>query len=306
MEHEQWTGKTGGTPWMHKLLMASLRVLPLWFVYTGMALFVIPFYMLFAHRGYISQYHFFRQRLGYNSFKAFIGVYCNHVRFGQVIIDRFYFYAGGKFHFEMENYDLYLKLSHEPSGFVVLSSHVGNYELAGYELKAQEKQLYALVFAGEAAAVMSNRNRLLAANNIHMTPVTDDMSHLFILSNALADGNIVSIPADRIFGSPRTITCNFMGAEAAFPLGPFVLATQRDDVPVLSVQVMKEGIKRYRIIIRQLPVNRQAGRTAQRAKDLAQTFATHLEGIVKQYPTQWFNYYEFWQQNSNGTDASAV
>lgn len=282
------------------MLLNSLRVLPLWFVYAGMAVFVVPFYMLLAHRGYISQYHYFRQRLGYNPFKAFIAVYRNHYRFGQVIIDRFYFYAGGKFHFDMENYDLYLRLSAQPSGFVVLSSHVGNYELAGYELKAQHKQLYALVFAGEAAAVMNNRLRLLEGNNIHMVPVNDDMSHLFTLSNALADGNIISVPADRVFGSPRTVPCQFMGATAQFPLGPFALATQRQ-VPVLSVQVMKEGLKRYRIIISQLPVDDSIKRHSQLATALAQTFATHLEDIVKRYPTQWYNYYEFWQHNNDDT-----
>jgi len=285
---------------MHRLLLQSLRVMPLWFVYAGMAIFVIPFYMLLAHKGYIAQYHYFRQRLGYSPLKAFIGVYRNHFRFGQVIIDRFYFYAGGKFHFDMDNYDLYLKLSHEPSGFVVLSSHVGNYEIAGYELKAQCKQLYALVFGGEAATVMENRQRLLEGNNIHLVPVTQDMSHLFTLSNALADGNIVSIPADRVFGSPRTVTCNFMGAQAQFPLGPFALATQRD-VPVLSVQVMKTGVKRYRIIIHELPVNHEA-RHLQRATALAQDFATHLEGVLHDYPTQWFNYYKFWKSDEDHAD----
>jgi len=77
-------------------------------------------------------------------------------------------------------------------------------------------------------------------------------------------------------------------------------------VPVLSVQVMKTGLKRYRIIIKELPTLPANQRTAQRAAALAQTFATHLEGIVRQYPTQWFNYYEFWQHSDNDHDTATV
>jgi predicted LPLAT superfamily acyltransferase len=29
---------------------------------------------------------------------------------------------------------------------------------------------------------------------------------------------------------------------------------------------------------------------------LAQHFATQLEDIVRHYPAQWFNYYDFWKQ----------
>lgn len=295
MDHAQWKGTTGGTTWMHRLLTATLRVLPLWMVYVAMAVLVVPGYMLFSRQGYLSAYHFFRRHLRQSVPRAFANVYRNHVKFGQVIIDRFYVYAGGRFHFDMDNYDLYLRLSAEPSGFVVLSAHVGNYELAGYTLQAQHKHLYALVFSGEMATVMRNRTRLFAGNNIEMVPVADDMSHLFTLSNALADGNIVSIPGDRVLGSKRTVPCAFLGQDAPFPLGPFVLATQRP-VPVLAVWVMKTGLKRYRIHIEQLSVDDQEPTARRRAAALAAAYAGRLESIVRRYPTQWFNYYEFWNK----------
>jgi len=299
MEQEdkrQWTGRTDGTPLMHRWLQASLRVLPLWMVYVPMATLVVPGYMLFAHKGYIAQYRFARKRLHHNPLRAFWNVYCNHCRFGQIIIDRFYFYAGGKFKFDISNYDLYKKLSAASEGFVVLSSHVGNYELAGYELKAKGKMLYALVFSGEGKEIMNNRNRLLVPNNIRLIPIADDMSHLFQLSNALADNNIVSIHGDRVFGSPRAIKCRFFDSDAPFPLGPFTLATQRD-VPVISVSVMKTGIKRYHIIIHGFDVDHSVKRVSERAANLAKDYAAHLEEIVRQYPTQWFNFYDFWQDS---------
>ncbi len=40
------------------------------------------------------------------------------------------------------------------------SSHIGNYEIAGYSLPTEEKRFNALVFGGEKESVMTNRNRL--------------------------------------------------------------------------------------------------------------------------------------------------
>ena len=60
---------------MQKSLVYALAWLPLPFVYCGMAIFVVPFYMLFNHQGYLSQYHFFRQRLSRSPLRAFFDVY---------------------------------------------------------------------------------------------------------------------------------------------------------------------------------------------------------------------------------------
>lgn len=297
MDHSQWEGKTEGTTWMHRTLIRSFRFLNLRFVYIGMAVLVVPFYMLFSHQGYISMYHFFRRRMGFSPLKAFGFVYLNHCRFGQIILDRFAVYAGQRFDFEIENYDLFETLSRKEGGFMILSCHVGNYEIAGYVFKANEKRYNALVFSGEADTVMENRNRLLSKNNIRMIPVREDMSHLFVMNNALSDGEILSIPGDRIFGSPRFVRCELLGASAKFPLGPYAMAVSHD-VPVLSIFVMKETTHQYRVLIRPLQASSADSHLSrqERSAALAQQFANEIDDVVRRYPTQWFNYYEFWNE----------
>ena len=298
LEHGEWRGNTGGMTWMHRVLIWAFRYINLRLVYAGMAVFVIPFYMLFAHKGYISMYHYFRQRQGYGVWKSFRYVYLNHYRFGQIILDRFAVFAGREFQFELEGYDKYLELCHGDSGFIILSCHVGNYELAGYTFKATEKRYNALVFPGEAKAVMENRNRVLSENNIHMIPMSEDMSHIFLINDALASGEIVSIPGDRIFGSPRYVECDFMDSRARFPLGPYMMALQRE-VPTIATFVMKESAYRYQVYIRRIQTDdRQFANRTEQAANLAQHFASEIEAILKQYPEQWFNYYEFWNQDA--------
>ena len=89
---------------------------------------------LYNHNGYLAIYRYFRNRHGYGRLKAFIYVYINHFRFGQIIIDRFAMYAGKHFEMEIEGQDMFDELDNSDDGFIQLSSHVGNYELAGYSL----------------------------------------------------------------------------------------------------------------------------------------------------------------------------
>jgi predicted LPLAT superfamily acyltransferase len=290
-EHSQWKGTTGGTSLMHQWLIRSLQILPLAFVYAGAAIFVVPFCMLFHHKGYLAQYHFFRRRLCFHRLRAFWNTYLDHILFAEIIIDRFYMYGGGRFHFDIDNYDAYLSLAHQSEGFVIVSAHIGNYEAAGYTLTAENKRFNALVYAGEVETIMKNRQRMFKPNNLYMIPISNDMSHLFLMSSALSNGESVSIPGDRMFGSSKHVTCPFLNANADFPLGPFALATQRE-VPVLAIHVMKEGIKRYHIYIDRL--HAEGTSHQHQAMSLARQFSSSLEKVIRRYPTQWFNYYEFW------------
>jgi predicted LPLAT superfamily acyltransferase len=293
LQHNEWSGKTDGLPWMQRSLIALFRVLPLWLLYGVMAL-VVPFYMLFSRKGYQAMYHFFRDRMSYGRWKSFWMVYVNHFRFGQVILDRFGVYAGKKYQFLTEGQELMDELETHPEGFISLSSHVGNYEIAGYSLKPKNKTFNALVFAGETATIMENRQRILSQNNMNMIPVKDDLSHLFAVNAALDNGEIVSMPADRIFGSQKSVECQFFGATARFPLGAFAMTVQKD-VSVLAVFVMKEGMKKYHAYVREIQCDKHANKREQ-MNQLAQNFATELENIVRRYPTQWFNYFDFWKQ----------
>ncbi len=292
--HNDWRGSTGGMPWMQRALVKLFRFIPLWFCYGVMSL-VIPFYMLFDRRGYRASYRFFRRRVGRSAVGSFFSVYANEFRMGQVVLDRFAFYAGRRFDLQIEGMDRYLAMADAEPGFIQVSSHVGNYELAGYSLRAEKKRIHALVFSGETATVMQQRAEMFHSSNIAMVPVATDMSHLFVLNAALVDGEVVSMPGDRIHGSSKSIACLFMGAPAKFPAGPFMLAAQRE-VAMLAVFVMKEGLRRYRVFVRPLEVaSDPEAPSRKRAEALAACFAGELEAVVRRYPTQWFNFYDFWQ-----------
>lgn len=286
---------TFGSAWMHHQLVNALRVIDVRWCYAFMSIFVIPGCLLFnTNHSRSIAYRYFRKRQGYGRWHAAWATYVNHCMFGQVVIDRFAMFAGKHFAVKIEGYDYFLKLSERPEGFVLLSSHIGCYEVAGYSLVSEAKRFNALVYGGEKATVMAGRKERLGSNNIRMILVMPDMSHLFLVNEALADHEIVSMPADRIIGSVKSVEVDILGAKAHLPLGPFSVATMRG-LDAIAVNVMKTATKEYTVYVSPLRYDKQAPRKLQ-IKQLAASYAAELEKRVRQYPEQWYNFFDFWNE----------
>lgn len=278
---------------MQRAMVKLFRFLPITFAYACMVP-VIPFFMLFDRRGYLSSYRFYRKRLGRGPLYAFVSVYANEFRLGQVVVDRFASYAGRSFKLQNDGRPVFKRLEEAEPGFVQLGSHAGNFEMAGYLLRPK-KRMGVLVFSGETETVMRQRAAMFSKSDIEMVPVSEDLSHLFTLTEILRDGGIVSMPGDRLFGSQKSFSCRFFGDEAPFPAGPFILAAQHD-IPIAAVFVMKEGVRKYRIFVRQLGEELDPEVPSRlRAHEMAREFASYMESIVRKYPAQWFNFYDFWK-----------
>ncbi len=293
LKHDNWAGTTYGNGWMHKWLIRALRVIDVRLLYAFAFVFVVPPTMAVNAKARRATYGFYRRRLGYNRLRSIWMTYKNHCAFSQVVIDKFAMYAGKKFRITIDGYDQFLSLSEQRQGFVQLSSHIGNYEIAGYSLVAKDKRFNALVFGGEKASVMSNRSKLFDGNNIRMIPVMEDMSHLFVMDRALTDGEILSMPADRVFGSQKAFMIDFLGAKARFPQGPFLMAAMRG-VPILFVSVMKTAARDYHISVRRIGSGEIGTSTRAKATGLCAEYVRMLEETVRRHPAQWYNYFDFW------------
>ncbi len=276
---------------MHHLLIKLLRGIDIRIVYIFTYIFVIP--PCLFRPGFKPIYHYFRERWGFGRIKAFMKTYQNHCMFSQVVIDRFAMYAGKHFEVKINGLEHFNHLAHQPEAFIQLSAHIGNYEIAGYTLVSHEKPINALVFYGEKQTVMENRSYMFGDTNVRMIPIKQDMSHLFLIDHALQQGEIVSMPADRIFGSKKSVNVKLLGAEVNLPLGPFNVAAMRG-LPVLAVNVMKSSMKSYQIYVTPIEYDRQAPRKQQIAQ-IAEGYTAELERIITMYPTQWYNYFEYWK-----------
>ncbi|MDR1666370.1 MAG: lipid A biosynthesis (KDO)2-(lauroyl)-lipid IVA acyltransferase [Bacteroidales bacterium] len=292
----KWAGVTGGSVLGQKALLLLFRMVGIKTLYAVMAL-VIPFYMLFRPQGYRPVYRYFRKHFHCSPFRAFLKTYRNHFVFGQCLLDRFSVYSGKhNFSLQFTGNQYFKELIAGEKGFIIASSHTGNFELSGYLLQQNRKVIHTLVYGGETKEIMKNRTRVLHKNHISLIPVDNDLSHIFAVNDALSGGNAVSTPCDRISGSERYVECSFLEGKADFPTGAFMMAMQFD-VPVIAIFVMKESLSRYHLYVRPIRIEHADTLSKkEKAALYATTFAKELEIIVKKYPEQWFNYYEFWKK----------
>ena len=292
---EKWTGKTTGTPFMQRALVKILRTLDVRCIYAFMV-FWLPFYIIFRPSATRVQYRYFRERQHFGICKSVLSTWRNFYAFGQVIMDRFAAYAGRKFKFIIENRHLFYDHVTEPNGFIVLSSHLGNFEMAGYELTTPKKKMNVVFYAGDTETVMENRRRIMETHNIHLIALQPDLSHVFEINNALANGEIVAMPADRRLGDGKTVSVSVLGKETKLPVGPFAVAATRDEI-VRVVFVVKNKWDTYHIYIEPL-TQLEKGSVRDKIQHLADQFATLLTAMAKRYPTQLFNYYDFWSDET--------
>lgn len=291
MEQRNWDGSTYGNGWMHKMLIRSLRAIDVRVLYLFSNIFVVPV-CLIRNPSRKTAWYYFRDIHGFSKLKSAWLTYVNHCKFSEVVIDRFAMYAGRQFDVQVEGMEHFKALESRDEAFLHLSSHIGNYEIAGYTLVSEKKMIHAVVYGYEKASVMENRNSMFSKTNISMIAMTEDMSYLFEIDKAICKGDIVSFPSDRYMGNTKTIECEFFGKKAKFPAGPFTVAAMRG-LDVLAVNVMKVGRKKYKIFVAPLHYDKTAPRKKQIA-ELCGAYVAELEKRLSEHPEQWYNFYDFW------------
>lgn len=291
-KEKAWTGKTGGTRGMQLSLIRIFRRVDQRWLYPLVWLWISG-YILFAPATRRGCWYYWRHRQGLPPFKAAYHLWRNYLTFGKVILDRFACYAGRPADIRIEGGEILHQLEQRTEGFVVISSHIGNQELAGYSFRPQ-KPMHVLLYEGDTPTVNDRRRRTLESMGLQVIPMQPDGSHVLDMHNALSQGHSLSIHGDRFFYGGRTLLTPLLGEEAPFPEGPFRIAAA-EGCPVISLFMMREGHGRYTLYVRQLSdgADYQSDRR-QRPQELLVRYASAMEDMLARYPEQWFHFYDFW------------
>lgn len=259
--------------------------------------------MLFNHKEYLAIYRYFRDRLDYSVCSSFHNTYNNHLLFGQTLLDKFAIFAGKHDIFDVciEGKEYFMDMLNSNKGAIVVSAHVGNFELSGYLLKQNIKPVNAIIFGGEAE-VMQRYRESSFMGNVKPIPLKEDMSHVFLISDAILNGEVINMLSDRAHSMSKSLKYSFLGAEASFPTGAFNIAS-KFDLKVLAIFMLKEGFGHYKLYVKPISVEESDEKSsvdkAIKIDCLTKKFVLELESIVKTYPTQWFNFYNFWNDNQS-------
>jgi predicted LPLAT superfamily acyltransferase len=120
----------------------------------------------------------------------------------------------------------------------------------------------------------------------------DDQRASLPVLRAFGEGRIVALQGDRDFND-RGLRRRFLGADATFPLGPFLLA-RLTGAQLLPAFIAYTEDHRFAI---ELGETIEVERTADRQADVEAAldrWLEVLEGAVRRWPTQWYNFHDFW------------
>ncbi len=287
----QWEGKSRGTVLGYKIFIFFMKKLGLGSAYF-ILYFVAFYFLLFSPKGTKSSYYYFRKRLQYSPLKSIFNVYRSYYKFGQTIIDKVAIRSGlrDKFTYDFDGEENLKQLIADKNGGILISAHVGNFEIAEFFFKEIDfnSQINIVTTDQEHSDIKSYLESVSQKSSIKLILIKEDLSHIFDINTALANNELICFTGDRYFEGIRFLEEEFLGKSAKFPAGPFLLAS-RLKVPVAFVYVMKETNKHYHLYTRLATAEKRD------AQGLLQNYTQSIEWILKQYPLQWFNYFDFWE-----------
>jgi predicted LPLAT superfamily acyltransferase len=154
------------------------------------------------------------------------------------------------------------------------------------------------MYDNEVEKMKEYMSKVMGKKSFNVIAIRDgDMSHLIELHKAFSNNELVVMHGDRFLPGTATIEKNFMGRSAKFPAGPFIMAA-KFGVPITLVFAVKETKTHYHFFARK-PIEIKRARTKeeteQAIKIASDNYVHELEFMLKKYPTQWFNFYDFWK-----------
>ncbi len=233
----------------------------------------------------------------------YLGVVRVFANFGWSLADAAtYRLSKARFRYEVEGARFMEQLTASKGGGIVLTAHMGNYNLGAGLFAERFHRGIRMVRAPEPDALAGEHFDLAlqesTAGAVTVGYSDDGTSLAFDLLKDVRAGEIISIQGDRVVGKVAHAPVTFFGHRVLFPNGPFVLSLV-SETPLHPLFIVRTGYRKYKIIAREPIVCARGGATrAQVIADAMQRWATVLEEIVNAYWPQWFAFTNLSSSNS--------
>ena len=294
MTDKNWSGKSKGGKTGYQIFVFLLKHAGLKSAYV--LLRFVAFYFLVTPRSSTRYSYLFFRKLGFDKTKSILSLYRNYYVFGQCLIDKISAMAGfgDKFSFYFEGEEYLHNMVKNGKGGILLSAHAGNWEIAGHYLDRLDTTVNIVMYDAEYESIKNYLQSITGKRKANIITISDDMSHIYHILEALDKNELVCMHADRFLNrSQRTISQPFLGENALFPYSIFRMIVAFH-VQVSFVYAFREPGCHYHFYATEAVL--YEGKQEKALDEISRNYVLELERKVKQYPLQWFNYYNFWEQ----------
>lgn len=230
---------------------------------------------------------------------SLLDVYRHILCFSRVTLDRLFLLREGTGRFEVgcSGIEEIERLLAQRRGILLFGAHFGSYEVTRALGISQPHVRFRTVIDIDQNPAMSRLlNRLnpqLAATVINAREAGPAVA--LAIRDALAEGAIVALLADRVRPGGKSAHASFLGEPAPFPTAPWEIAAALG-APVMLCFGVYLGGRRYHLRFETLTdrVVRERDGGPQVAAWIRE-FAARLAQEVRGAPLNWFNFYDFWR-----------
>ena len=304
-EHREKAGR-----WQMVLFFLFIKILPAFLL--SLAAYPVGFcYFLFSKKARTESRRF-GARFGARHFSAL-----KHITaFALTVVEKTQAWSGKipfkRIHFMDDDIAALIAQLEQGKGAVLLCSHLGNTELlrALSDFRrtgvARDIPVTSVLdvetthFFGRLLFELNPRSALKIINARNIDP-----GSVIALQEETEKGGLAVIAGDRTSAQNRNnvFTLPFLGADAPFPRGPFLLAALLE-APVYAVFALRKKdlspVPDYNFHVHLLGQNEKEVSRRNRnsmMENWARQFSALLEGYLLDHPYQWYNFYDFWAQD---------
>lgn len=182
----------------------------------------------------------------------------------------------------------------QKSGGILLFSHHGNWAQSFKMFDVYDIQLNIITDEAINESLHKIENRSDSNSRINIISLKNGMQAMLDIARALQNNEVVIIMVDRVKEANKTVEVSFLGRPTLLHSGGFEIAYMRK-APMLGCDIVRTGDNEIKVHFSEIITSDETAKEVI-IQDLAQQYASFLEKIVREYPWQWFNFFDFWKR----------
>lgn len=296
---KQWTSRSVGSAFQHKIFYMLIR-LGGWRLAYFVLHFVVTYYILCrpSVRKRCSYYisHRFPKE---TPFQRLISSYRMSLELGRVLIDRAVIGILGTDRISVEFRDMQRlnDLISEGKGIIILMAHIGCWQVALSALHFLNIKVNMVIHREEGDIDRHYFEHRAGQWPFRIIDPEGFLGGTLEIISVLKNGEALCMMGDRILGNPKnTVGVNFLGEEALFPFSAMKIASV-SGAPIVLLFPHKKGPTKYELdLVKIIRVPEGLGRSGDNFIPYVNDFVNTLEYFTKEYPFQFFNFYDIWRR----------
>ena len=203
--------------------------------------------------------------------------------FGRYLVEFFTVHQGERPEVRVEGRDYFAKAQHRQRGVILLTAHLGNWELAAVVLRRMGFPVAAVALPHRDPRMdrLFNQQR----HRCGVTVIPAGTAALQESLRCLKEGRLLGLLGDREFFG-HGVAVSLWGRSVMLPRGPAIVSL-RSRTPVVPTFLIREGRWRFRFCF-EPPIWPESGSATEVAvQALTQRYGAVFERYIRQVPDQW-------------------